>query len=253
MSNENLWTEALKLARKGIPVFPCGPDKRPLTPNGFKDASSDAETVHLWWTEHADALIGTPTGVKFCVLDLDLQHIAAQRWLADNRNRVPLTRTHRTRSGGIHWLFAPNDKVRCSASKLGPHIDTRGLGGYIIWWPACGLEVLHAGVLAPAPDWMVEALNPKVVPVTTRISMTARRPSTASIRGALRVLAGAREGERNQALFWAACRMAEAIRAGTITKNEASDLLLSVGRTVGLLDREVLRTAHSGLQERTKK
>src|SRR5262249_48249573 len=114
MSNKILVTEALKLARRGISIFPCGADKRPLTANGYKDASCDAETVHLWWTEHPDALIGVPTGQKFVVLDLDLQHADAQQWLEDNRHRLPLTRTHRTRSGGMHWLFAPNDKVRCS-------------------------------------------------------------------------------------------------------------------------------------------
>jgi len=204
--------------------------------------------VHLWWTEHPDALIGVPTGQKFVVLDLDLQHADAQQWLEDNRHRLPLTRTHRTRSGGMHWLFAPNDKVRCSASKIAPHIDSRGHGGFLIWWPAHGYEVLHGGVLAPVPEWIVEALNPKVVPITTRIS-AAHRPSVAALRGALNVLAGARVGERNHALFWVSCRIGEALRAGVITEPEATDLLLSIGRQIGLLDREILRTARSGFRE----
>src|SRR5262245_4027616 len=247
MSNKILWTEALKLAHRGIPLFPCGPDKRPLTPAGFKDATAEPEQVHLWWTENPEALIGVPAGSKFVVVDLDLQHADAQQWLEDNRHRLPLTRSHATRSGGKHLLFAPNDKVKCSAAKLGPHVDTRGAGGYIIWWPACGLEVLHGGVLAPVPDWIVEALNPKVVPITTRIS-AAHRPSVAALRGALNVLAGAREGERNHALFWASCRLGEAVSTGVITELEATDLLLSVGRQIGLLDREILRTARSGFR-----
>jgi len=244
------WLEALKLARQGIPVFPCGPDKRPLTPNGFKDASTDPDIVHEWWTTHSDALIGVPTGIKFVTIDLDLQHVEAQQWLADNRDRVPLTRTHRTRSGGIHWLFAPNDKVKCSASKLGPHIDTRGHGGYIIHWPAHGYEVLHGGALALVPDWIVATLAP---PSPIRLPIRSLpAPSTASVRGALRVLADAREGERNHALFWVSCRMGEAMRAGTLTETEATSLLLSVGRTIGLRDNEILRTARSGFQEGLK-
>jgi hypothetical protein len=250
--NKNYWTEALKLARKGLPVFPCGPDKRPLTANGFKDARTDPDVVHEWWAAQPGALIGVPTGVKFVVIDLDLQHEEAQRWLEENRDRLPLTRSHATRSGGKHLLFASDDKVKCTASKLGPHVDTRGAGGYIIWWPASGLEVLHRDVLAPVPGWILEALNPKVVPITTRISMTAYRPSTASIRGALNVLANAHEGERNRILFWTACRMAEAMRAGTISESEATGLLLSVGRSVGLFDREILRTARSGFEEGIK-
>jgi hypothetical protein len=255
---KNLWAGALKLAHRGVPVFPCinkpghDDDKKPLTRRGFKDATTDPDTVHQWWTAHPNALIAVPAGIKFVVIDVDLDHADAQGWLADYRDRVPLTRTHRTRSGGIHWLFAPNDKIRCTTSKLGPHVDTRGTGGYCVWWPALGLEVLHAGVLAEVPDWIVEALNPKVVPITPSIPLTGHRPSTASIRGALRVLAGAREGERNHALFWVSCRMREAMRAGTVTETEATDLLLSVGRAVGLLDREILRTARSGFQEGIK-
>jgi hypothetical protein len=249
----NLWTAALKLARRGIEIFPCrnhpghDDDKRPLTPNGFKGASADPDVVHKWWTRCPNALIGVPTGARFVVVDVDLQHEDAQQWLAASRERLPLTRSHRTRSGGLHFLFAPHDKVKCTAAKLGPHIDTRGAGGYIIWWPACGHEVLHGGVLAQVPDWIVETLNPKPVPIPTRASL--HRPSTASLRGALRVLAGAREGERNSALFWTACRMGEAIAAGTISETEAISLLVSVGTAVGLSHHEVVRTARSGFHE----
>lgn len=250
--HSSAWLEALKLARKGIPVFPCGPDKRPLTTRGFKDTSTDPDVVHDWWSRWPDALIGVPTGDKFVVVDVDLQHTDAQQWLEDNRHRLPLTRTHRTRSGGLHLLFAPNDKVKCSASKLGPHVDTRGTGGYVIWWPTCGLEVLHAEVLAPVPEWIIEALNPKPEAIPIPITRYSAPPSPAAIRGALRVLAEARKGERNRALFWTSCRMGEAMRAGTISEGEAIRLLLSVGRSVGLLDREIMSTARSGLQEGSK-
>jgi hypothetical protein len=244
------WLAALKLARKGLPVFPCAANKRPLTPAGFKDATTDGACVHGWWSQWPDALIGVETGVKFVVIDADLQHEDAQQWLEDNRHRLPLTRTHSTRSGGKHYLFAPNDKVKCSAGKLGPHVDTRGAGGYIIWWPAYGLEVLHAGVLAPVPDWIIEALNPKVTPIPTpRISAAVRRPSAAGLRGALNVLAGKSVGERNHCLFWVSCRMGEAMRAGTITEAQATDLVLSVGRSIGLSDREILSTARRGFQD----
>jgi hypothetical protein len=243
------WIEALKLARKGIAVFPCGNDKRPLTPHGFKDASADGDVVHEWWTQWPDALIGTPTGAQFCVLDLDLQHVEAQAWYDEHRADLPLTRTHTTRSGGRHLLFKASSQFGCSAGKLGPHVDTRGTGGYIVWWPACGLEVLHGDVLAPVPEWVVEALAAKPIELRPQWALPASTPSSASIRGALRVLAEAREGERNQALFWVSCRMGAAMRAGIITEAEATGLLVSVGRQVGLLDREILRTARSGFQE----
>lgn len=136
--------------------------------------------------------------------------------------------------------------MKCSTSRLGPHVDTRGHGGYIIWWPACGLEVLHGGVLAPVPDWIIEAINPKPAPIITRSASSP--PTSASIRGALGVLARARPGERNTALYWTACRLSEAVGARTLTEGEGLDLALSVGRQVGLLDREIYRTVKSAFE-----
>ena len=132
-------TEAFHLAARGLAVFPCDrASKRPLTSHGFKDASADCDLVRAWWSRHPDAVIGVPTGIKFVVIDLDLQHVAARRWYGEHGTRLPDTRTHLTRSGGRHLLFKPTSRVGCSAGKLGPHIDTRGLGGYVIWWPLAG-------------------------------------------------------------------------------------------------------------------
>jgi Bifunctional DNA primase/polymerase, N-terminal len=252
----SFWTVALRLAWQGFLVFPCGPDKRPLVLGGFKAASLDPDVVSEWWMQWPEALIGIPAGIKFVVLDVDLQHEEAQAWLDHNRYRLPLTRTHATRSGGKHYLFAPNDGVKCSASKIAPHVDSRGHGGYIVYWPACGLEVLHRDVLAPAPDWIIEALNPKPAPIIqgrgSFSGIHANKPTAASIRGALGVLANASEGERNHALYWTACRMGEAIHAGTITEAQALDLLTITGRDVGLPEWEIIRTAQSGIKEGLK-
>jgi hypothetical protein len=246
---------ALYLAWRGIGVFPCDrKSKRPLVATGFKAATTDPDRVREWWAACPSALIGVPTGTKFAVVDVDLQHEAAQRWLEENQHRLPVTRTHATRSGGKHFLFAPHPKVKCSASQLARHVDTRGDGGYIIWWPATGLEVQHSTELARVPDWIVAALIPKPPPIVTLHSgaksrFATRGPTSGSIRGALRVLAEAKVGERNHCLFWAACRMAEAVRARAISEGEAEALLLSVGRQVGLLDCEIIRTARSGFRE----
>ena len=129
---------ALRLAQKGNAVFPCDNDKRPFTAHGFKDASTDPDVIRRWWTRWPDALIGVPTGIKFCVVDVDLQHAEAQEWYG--KANLPVTRTHVTRSGGRHLLFGHMMSSRCSASKIWKHVDTRGLGGYIIWWPAKGLR-----------------------------------------------------------------------------------------------------------------
>src|SRR5262245_54518011 len=101
----NFWVQALKLARRDVPIFPCRADtKAPLTPHGFKDATTNPDLIHEWWTRWPEALIGAPTGIKFVVLDIDcVKHIDAAQWYG--RAILPLTRTHITRSGGRHLLF----------------------------------------------------------------------------------------------------------------------------------------------------
>jgi hypothetical protein len=237
------WTEALKLARRGLPVFPCDKNKRPLTPNGFKDASVDPDVVHAVFTEHPDGLIGVPTGDKFVVIDLDLQHGEAQEWYDTNRSRLPLTRAHVTRSGGRHLLLKPNSKVGCSAGKLGRHVDTRGLGGYIIWWPACGLDVLHGEALFPVPDWIIEALHPMealhVVPLPIRLT------SPRQFEGIIKAIATAHEGERNSVCYWGACRMRDLVAQHAIERNTAIELVVEAASRAGLSRHEARRTALS--------
>jgi len=252
------WLTALKLAHKGIPVFPCinrpgtSADKKPLTRHGFKDASTDGACVHGWWSQWPDALIGVPTGIKFVVLDLDLQHVEAQAWIEANRPRLPLTRTHGpTRSGGEHLLFKANSQFGCSTGKLAPHIDTRGLGGYVIWWPACGVEVLHANVLAPAPEWIIEALNakPKVVPYRrARRTLQTSGDAQRKLDGVIRSIALAREGNRNSLCFWGACRMAEMVVEGKLSRADAIEIAVEAASRSGLPRDEARRTVESAFQ-----
>jgi Bifunctional DNA primase/polymerase, N-terminal len=238
---------ALSLAQRSVAVFPCRADKVPLTANGFKDATTDLATVTRWWTDSPDALIGVPTGKHFVVLDLDLQHPEAQAWYHDNSYRLPLTRKHTTRSGGRHLLFRPNRAVGCTAGKIAAHVDTRGHGGYIIWWPGAGYEVLHGGALAEVPGWVIEALRPAAtapIPITQILSPTQ---TSAKLNGLIRAIATAPEGKRNATAFWGANRMAEMVDAGLLTRDTA--IADGAGRT-GLPAKEAQRTAQSALKGR---
>jgi hypothetical protein len=214
---------ALRLAGRGILVFPCRvATKAPLTPNGFKDASTDADTIRAWWREHPDALIGVPTGIKFVVLDLDLQHAEAQEFYASAN--LPLTRKHTTRSGGRHLLFKPDALVKNTASKIWRHIDTRGLGGYVIWWPATGLEVTHGGVLAA-----VQYIR--------------------QIDGAVDAATRAPVGQRDCVTFWTACRLVELVGRGVLDANTAEALVIQAARTNGLGERDGRLKFRSALRQ----
>ncbi len=151
---------ALELAEEyGLPVFPCRPDKRPHTEHGFKDASTNLDTIEEWWRRWPDALIGVPTGKpsNIIVLDVDPDGLA---WYQEHADRLNAGRIHRTRRAGYHLLYkAPQQEIRNTASQIAPGIDVRGEGGYIVWWPAHDCEAV-GGIddIAAAPTWLLERM-----------------------------------------------------------------------------------------------
>jgi hypothetical protein len=72
---DTLITAALGLASV-VEVFPCdNATKRPLTDNGFHDATRDVDVVTKWWSDWPYAMIAIATGAKsgIVVLDVDLK------------------------------------------------------------------------------------------------------------------------------------------------------------------------------------
>ncbi|HSE46827.1 MAG TPA: bifunctional DNA primase/polymerase, partial [Gemmatimonadales bacterium] len=55
-SGASMLDVALALANAGWSVFPCGQDKAPLIPGGFKARTVDPEQIKRWWLTHPDAL-----------------------------------------------------------------------------------------------------------------------------------------------------------------------------------------------------
>jgi hypothetical protein len=220
---------ALALAAKSVPVFPCrnlpgtADDKTPYTAHGFKDASIDPAIIAQWWQRYPDALIGVPTGERFVVLDLDLaKHVEALKWYEDNRERLRRTPMHVTRSGGRHLLFKPHPAIKNTTSKIERGVDTRGAGGYIIWWPAEGLPVLHSGNVTEVPEWLAELMQPrrqKLELIVNRGPIRCGNPSK-KLEGILRRMSEAREGERNSLLFWCAKRVRDMVACGELDRAE---------------------------------
>lgn len=132
---------ALIYARHGVPVFPCRPNKAPYTSTGHKAATTDETTIIDWWTRWPDALIGMPTGWASGVwgLDVDLPDGPASLEAIEAQiGPLPKTLVQITGSGGRHLFFKMEAgvEVKNSARKLGPGLDVRGVGGYVIVAPS---------------------------------------------------------------------------------------------------------------------
>jgi hypothetical protein len=237
-------TAALALAAEDHAVFPCRPDKRPATPHGFKDATRDPDTIRDLWRRWPGDLIGIATGEvsDLAVLDIDAKP-NGRDWWAEHRGHLPVTRTVRTRSGGLHLYFRHVSGLRCSASVIAPAIDVRADGGYVIAWAAAGLPVLHQGPLARWPIW----LHPPQPQPVQRGPESPRVPDDLQIDRLVRIVANAPQQQRNNRLFWAACRMARLVASRMLGEGEAEALLVAAADRVGLPETESRRTVRSGL------
>jgi hypothetical protein len=152
---------ALKSARRGQALFPCKPNKAPYTLQGFKDATTDLDNIDAWFERWPNALIGLPTGATFWVLDVDPKHGGDKTLVAleGEHGALPRTWTVRTPNGGLHLYFLPAEGVSCSAGKLGPGLDVRGLGGYVIAPPSPGYAVENRTPMVAAPQWLLELIR----------------------------------------------------------------------------------------------
>jgi hypothetical protein len=239
----------------GLPCFPCSERKSPAIPGpgGHKHATDDPAALRALWRRHPGPLVGVRTGEKsgISVMDIDgPRHPEAEAWFAAHRAKLPATRIHRTRSGGLHFLFQHVRGVRNTQSRLAVGVDTRGEGGFVIWWPAVGCPVISDATPAPWPQWLLDALLQPAVRrgplIHDREGLLPPAVRASILQPLERAVARASEGRRNSVLFWAACRVGEVIAAGQINGELAAELLARAAVTAGLPEAEARRTIASG-------
>jgi hypothetical protein len=238
---------ALACARHGWPVFPCQPgSKEPATRHGFLDATTDLDKITWWWRRQPEANLAIATGHPGPdVLDIDQHGPAGNGFAALNRlKRAGLVdgaaALVATPSGGAHLYFAGSDQ-RCGKLPR-HHIDFRAQGGYILAPPSqVGGRPYRVVISQGEPgslDWakVTRHLEPE--------RTVAARPASVQ-HGDLSHLAAwvaalaPDSHNRNDGLFWAACRAAEA------GDDQVLDQLADAARATGLTDHEIGATIRS--------
>lgn len=278
---------ALAWAAKGLRVLPltwpisdtqcsCGKvdcksiGKHPiaeLTRHGLKQATTDPETISMWWQVFPEANVAVVTGGGVVVIDEDKPG-ALVRWAAD---RV-LPDTLQVQTGkGTHHYYRIDGAVKNRVA-IAPGIDIRGDHGYVVAPPSLHYtgvlyEVSEDREIAQCPEWLRELLQPPVpVPAPQRGIIV--RGASGSDGARLQVYAqrtlasccaqvsSAPEGTRNH------CLNTNAFLVGTVlgatwphglTRSECERDLLSAGMRAGLSEREAVRTIKSGLDAGVKR
>src|SRR5262249_49624550 len=236
---------ALDYARHGIPVFPTNAlNKKPLTPNGFKDASADEARIRDWWRRWPNAMVAAPTGSAsgMWVIDLDLDPVkkvdgmATLAQLIAQHGAIPKTLMTITPRGGRHLIFAWDSKVviRNSAGKIGPGIDVRGDGGYVCLPPSRnangGLyqwDPDGAQEAVAAPDWVVE--------LATKPKPRSQAWANAALERECKAVAAAQPGTRNDTLNTAAFNLFQIVAGGGLDEQTVRDRLFEAAETCGLV------------------
>ncbi len=253
-----LLQHALEYARRGWPVFPCDPTtKKPLTRHGLKDATIDASTIRRWWGQFPDAMIAVTTGGKsgFWALDLDLDSEKGHDGIATLAalGTLPETITQTTPRGGVHSFFKWDSArpVKNSVSKVGPGIDVRGAGGYVIMAGSLRADGRayqwrnppDRFVLADAPPWLYEAISRAQPEPDSRskdetLNASSSPDGTAAqiLERACQRVASTASGKRNDALNRASFALGRLIGQGSLQREAVEDALLEAALACGLVD-----------------
>ena len=249
--NDQALAAALSLATMGVLVFPCRRNKAPACPNGFKDATCSPESVKAFWQKYPRALVGVPTGAVNGIdaLDLDPRN-GSKIWSDKNRARLPATRTNTTKNGGQHLIFIHQLGLRNSAGKLAPGVDIRADGGYIIWWPALGLEVSNEKAL-PWPSWILRDLeSPKIKPHSYLPKQYSDSYARDALHKAYNALVSVAEGSRNTKLNTETFTILKYALSGQLDLREIAASMTSAGLAAGLKPTEVANTVASAIRAR---
>jgi len=240
--NNVMMAAALDLAVAGWEVLPLN-GKIPTTAHGLDDATTDAETITRWWTARPAANIGARVPLDLVVVDVDPRNGGAESLIAlvDLLGPLPatLTAVSGRGDGGHHRYFLR--PVGVLKARPAPGLDVKA-NGYMVMPPS-----LHPDTGRPY-SWIDRDPAPLPVAWSDHLRVKPPRPRPAGplhlehdqAAALVRWVAELLPGNRNNGLFWAACRAAE---LGVV--DAISNDLVAAAVASGLDEREAHQTLRS--------
>ncbi|MGO1056930.1 bifunctional DNA primase/polymerase [Crossiella sp. CA198] len=251
-------------------------------------ATTEADRIRACWVA-GEWNVGLATGAAgLLVVDLDVPKSPGED-LPDGWNRrgirdgqdvftlvceqagepVPWdTWTVATPSGGLHLYFRMPAGVRLGNTQgkrgagLGPMVDTRGVGGYVLApgsVTANGLyKVVSDSPVAELPGWLVQALTPKPPPAVSATAQIAgeRMPAyvEAAVRGECAKVRAAQRREHQNTLYCAGVALGQLVGSGDLPAATAESALLAaaghiIGGQCGCTTAMVIRNVQNGLRD----
>ena len=267
----------LKLFRNGYVPLPLD-GKRPLI-SGWQNIQPDEEMIRSWKRDYPN-LINTGIRATECpVIDIDildpqgvrivLGAIGPGQRLLYRTGRTPkvailfstsvpflkMAHAYRAPDGGTHKI-----EILCQGQQMaafGIHPDT---GQRFTWEPEDPTTV-HRDELPELTEGMarrflavcdrrLEANRWEVLSIDRPRISDWRKPLTEgnvnrSVEGLINTILNAREGTRNDILFWAACRLANLVERRALTRRNAYGMAIEAGTRAGLPPQEAMRTVRS--------
>jgi len=158
--------KAKALASLGLHVFPVAnrdyPQidilvKQPLTPNGFRDATTSIREIEELWEGAEDAWVGVWTGASgIVVVDVD-EHDGQKNGyetLREQKAELPSTFNYGTLSGnGRHYVYLGPDTPNGKPFGRAEGVDRQSGGSYVVWY---GPVPDSRELFAPVPQWALQ-------------------------------------------------------------------------------------------------
>lgn len=231
--------QALKLASQGFWLFPLIEGGKNPAIKGWPDKATRDEDKLRRWFASGDRNIGIYTG-RFCD---DAALVAVD---VDNKNgkngdeqilrleleglELPPTAEQRTPTGGRHLLYRVGAPLKQGVEVLGPGLDIRSRGGFVV---GAGSAIgdaaysINAAPVVEAPQWLVDRLGADTRERTVDRSPVAGVDPGRAHRRATDYLATAPASVKGQSGDVTAYKVAAKLKDLGCTEAQALDLMLS--------------------------